>query len=128
MVDALGSALSGLMLNSRKLDAAASNIANAQSNASLGKPEAAYQPVDVEGATNADGTVRVVESTRDPATVAAYDPSSANANSEGMVAMPNVSLEEELINQKMATIGYKANANAIHALAAMDKSLLDIKT
>ncbi len=128
MSDALNIALSGMNLNAKRLGVSANNVANMQSTGPADNPGAAYQPQRVQSVSAGEGGgVQAVVQNVQPATSTAYSPNDANANAEGLVAMPNVSLEAEVIEQMMAVTGYKANAAAIKTLAAMEKALLDIK-
>lgn len=128
MSDAMNIALSGLNLNAKRVGVSANNVANMTTSGPADNPGAAYQPQRVQAVSAGEGGgVNAVVQNTDPATFPAYSPNDANANAEGMVAMPNVNLEAEMVEQMMAVTGYKANAAAIKTLAAMDKALLDIK-
>jgi flagellar basal-body rod protein FlgC len=128
MRDILGIALSGLSANATRLGVSANNVANIATTGSADDPASAYQPQRaVPVSAGEGGGVRVTIQNTDPATVPAFSPGDPNANAEGMVALPNISLEQEVVEQMMAVTGYKANASVIKTLAAMDKALLDIK-
>ncbi len=128
MSDSLGISLSGLQLNATRAGVAANNIANSQSTGPASDPSRAYQPQQVRAVSAGEGGgVRAVVEGTQPATTPAYAPTDANADEQGMVAMPNVNLEQQVIEQMTAVTGYRANAAAIKTLAAMDKALLDIK-
>jgi flagellar basal-body rod protein FlgC len=128
MSDAMNIALSGLNLNSKRVGVSANNVANMLTSGPADNPGAAYQPQRVQAVSAGEGGgVSAVIQNVAPATTPAYAPNDANANAEGLVAMPNVNLEAEMVEQMMAVTGYKANAAAIKTLAAMDKALLDIK-
>lgn len=120
-------ALSGLQANATRFATAANNIANARTTSSADTPEKAYQAQETSTIDVGAGGTRAVTDSANPATYAAYSPTDPNANAEGLVAMPNVNLDQEMVNSMMAVTGYKANAAAIRTLQAMDRSLLDIK-
>lgn len=126
MSSTLSIALSGLNANAARAATSANNIANMRSTGPADQPEKAYQPQVTT--TQSAGGAGVKATTRpvDPATTTAFSPSDANANSDGLVAMPNVSLETELVEQDMAVIAYKANASVVRTQNSMDKSLLDL--
>jgi flagellar basal-body rod protein FlgC len=126
MNSALNIALSGLQANATRVAVSANNIANMRTTGRADAPETAYQPQEVSAVAQEGGGVEVNVRGTDPATTTAYAPTDANADAEGQVAMPNVSLEKEMVDNMMAVTGYKANATVIRSLAAMDKSLLDI--
>jgi flagellar basal-body rod protein FlgC len=55
-----------------------------------------------------------------------YDPSHPDADRKGFVAMPNISLVEEMVNMLMATRSYEANVAAINAAKQMAMEALKI--
>ena len=125
-------ALSGLKVASLRLQVAASNIANSLSTGPL--PDAAnaenfsaaysalrVNQTDVVGA----GTSAAVTTTTS-ATVSSYEPTAPFADSNGMVAGPNVDLANELIQLLVARYTFAANAQVIRADAQMSASLLNI--
>lgn len=132
MNSALNTALSGLMANAKKLGVTANNIANVLTTGTVGSapgtPGAAYTPQQTSFTAMPGGGVDVTITNADPASTPVFNPSDPNANGEGLVAMPNVSLEQEMVNQIVAEAGYKANINVIKTVQEMDKALFDIKT
>ncbi len=127
MGDSLSIALSGLQANAARVGVAASNLANLRTSGKVDAPETAYQPQQTVLTAQADGGVTAAIKPVEPATETVYAPTDANADADGLVAMPNVSVEQNLVDSLMATTGYTANASVIKTLAAMDRSLLDIK-
>jgi len=115
----LNTALSGLMANAAKLGVSASNVANAQT------PGYKAQVAEMEWVAGGGVKAKVTESQAPSTTI--YAPEASGADENGMASLPNVSFEEEAVNQKMAEIGYTANAQVVKTLEAMDKSLFDIK-
>jgi flagellar basal-body rod protein FlgC len=125
MIDAISSALSGLTAASRRVDAAASNIANVNTAGSFDPGgQAPYKPVDALQTSQSGGGVRAEFVDRDPASFAAYNPSSPLASGEGLVAVPNVDLATEIVNMKEAEIAYKANLKALQTAADLTDELL----
>ena len=61
-----------------------------------------------------------------PATVPAYDPTAPFANASGLVAMPNVDLGNEAVQQIMASVSYAANAAVLKTDAQMTSTLLNV--
>jgi flagellar basal-body rod protein FlgC len=125
-------ALSGLSAASLRLRVSASNVANASSSgplpgtaASAGFP-AAYTPQRVDQVEQAGGGTSAGVGAVSPATVTVFDPTAPYADSEGMVASPNVDLAGEIVQQMMARISFAANAQVVRADARMTASLLDI--
>lgn len=111
-----------------RLEASASNIANASSSGSV--PDAsgnttAYSPVKVQQSDVKGGGVssRIVNAA-DPY-VMSPDASSPDANADGMVAMPNVDMASELVNVMTARISYEASAKTLKVPNDLQKTALD---
>ncbi len=126
MVNAISTSLSGLLAQSKKLSVAASNIANADTKGSLDKMDPNQPYLALTSYTKANGGgVDVAVVLRTPATVQIYDPDAPFANEDGMVAMPNVNLDEEVITAKMAEQAYTANAKVMGTLNRLHDTLID---
>jgi flagellar basal-body rod protein FlgC len=110
-----GSALSA---QSARLNAVASNLANADSVAgSNGQPYRAKQVVFAATPIGADGgqgvkVTQVVESAA-PLRLQ-YEPNSPFANEQGYVSMPNVNPVEEMVNMISASRAYQTNAEVMN--------------
>lgn len=136
MNDVLATAVSGLMDASLRLSTAAKNIANAQSSgrlpASAGDQATSYTPQDVVTLSNDVGDahlgVHSLVEDRTPSYEPAYDPTSPNANADGLVAAPNVDIASEMVKTIMASEAYKANAAVIKTALENDKKLMDSLT
>ena len=131
MGDPLSIAVSGLNAATQRLNAAAANIANAQDTAPLspqpGQPQP-YQPVDViQKAAPTGGTIASYHPVT-PASNAIFDPNSPFADSNGLVASPNVDLAQQLADTLTARISYEANAKVMQAAAKQQGYLLNIFT
>jgi flagellar basal-body rod protein FlgC len=111
-----GSAMSA---QGQRLNAVASNIANADSATSVdGKTYKARQVVfeAVQGQEAGASGVRVqqvVEDTAPARTV--YNPSHPAADEKGYVAMPNVNVVDEMVNMISATRSYQTNVETMNA-------------
>ncbi|MBK8523055.1 MAG: flagellar basal body rod protein FlgC [Betaproteobacteria bacterium] len=109
---------SALTAQSARLNAVASNMANADSVAGPdGKPYRAKQVVfeatPMGGGTAQGVRVRqVVEDASPPRMV--YDPRSPLADEKGYVAMPNVNPVEEMVNMISASRSYQTNADVMN--------------
>lgn len=131
-------AASGMMAQTRRVEASASNTANVLTKGALpgstaaaqGKP-APYAPVGVAQtetrAGNGGAGTRAVFTPIIPAFLPEYEPDSAMADAEGMVGAPNVDLAHERINQIAAGRAYQANVAVVRTEDEMVKSLLDAK-
>lgn len=127
MINPLSVPLSGLMSASKKANVAASNIANADATGSTdpNSPDQTYKAQVTQDISVAGGGVRTIALDRTPAFVPSYEPDSPFANAEGLVNSPNVSLDEELVNLKLAENAYKANITALKAGISMQETLQD---
>jgi flagellar basal-body rod protein FlgC len=128
-------AASGMSAAVRRLEASARNVANARSDGPLPSASAAvraefpeaYKPLRVDQVETEGGGTRAVVRHDEPFHVRAYDPNAPYADSEGMVAQPNVDLANEAVQQLMARTSFAANALVVRAYGRMMKSLLDVK-
>jgi flagellar basal-body rod protein FlgC len=110
---------SALTAQSARLNATASNLANADSLVGAdGKPYKAKQVVFQATPVTADGglgvrVTQVVESTAPGRMI--YDPKSPAANEQGYVEMPNVNAVEEMVNMISASRAYQINSEVMSA-------------
>lgn len=136
---AMNTALSGLTAASRRLDASASNTANARTSGPLpadgdlaavratppsGSP---YVPVQAVNAAQPTGGVRASLAPVSPALFAEYQPDSPDASADGLVAAPNVDLAQETVRQMASGSAYKANLKVMQTADEMLKSVFDMK-
>ena len=131
MNDILSIAVSGLRANSTKLAGSANNIANLNTTGELDSDNpdtTAYAPVDTVFQSADQGGVRADVIPRKNPYTTVYDPSSAYANADGVLSAPNISLEREIVDAKVAEIAYKANAKMISVARESDETLLDTLT
>lgn len=110
-----GSALSA---QSARLNAVASNLANADSVAgSNGQPYRAKQVVFAATPVGGEGGqgVRVTQVVESAAPLRLnYEPNSPFANEQGYVSMPNVNPVEEMVNMISASRSYQTNAEVMN--------------
>jgi flagellar basal-body rod protein FlgC len=126
MLNIFNIAGSALTAQSARLNATASNLANADSvTTANGTPYRAKQVVFAAtpvGSGNQAGqgvrVTQVVEDAQPPRMV--YEPSNPAADEKGYVAMPNVNVVEEMVNMISASRAYQNNAE----MMATAKSLL----
>ncbi|HNZ56316.1 MAG TPA: flagellar basal body rod protein FlgC [Methylophilaceae bacterium] len=122
-----GSAMSA---QSQRLNAVASNLANADSATSAnGTPYKAKQVVfsatpSASPDAQAVKVTKVVEDTS-PAKVV-FDPKHPLANEQGYVTMPNVNVTEEMVNMISASRAYQNNVETMNAAKAMLLKTLSI--
>lgn len=133
MVDPLSIALTGLTAQSRRLAATASNIANATTVGALPTAQTpastVYKPLNVSFTALTVGSqgsgVMANISADEKGYSPAYDLSNPYANSEGLVAVPNVDLNREMVNLVETKALYKANISVIKAQSQMLGDLID---
>ena len=136
MSSILSIAVSGITAASERLQDSASNVANAESDGPTAQASAAiqaqyppaYTPKQVRQIALASGGTQAITSNVQPATVLAYDPTAPYADSNGIVAKPNVDFTSEAYQQLTARYNFVANAYVMRIYARMQKSLLDIQT
>ena len=143
----LSIATSGLSAASLRLEVTASNIANELTTGPLPAPGGSNTSGGASGSNNAanfqafvplqvnqidqtngstpGGTTAVVSAVS-PSFVPQFEPGSAFANQDGLVAAPNVDLASQFIQLLTAKYTFAANAKVIQADDNMKKSLLDI--
>lgn len=109
----------------KKAQVAASNIANADVVGSTdpASPNQAYTAKTTQDVSLGDGGVNTVVLNRNPAFLPSYAPDSPFADEKGMVNSPNVNLDEELLNTKLAENAYKANVTALKTSIEMQDTL-----
>jgi len=114
---------SALTAQSARLNAVASNLANADSVAnSNGQPYRAKQVVFAATPVGSEGGqgVRVTQVVDSAAPLRLqYDPQSPLANEQGYVSMPNVNVVEEMVNMISASRAYQTNAEVMNTAKSL---------
>lgn len=113
---------SALTAQSARLNAVASNLANADSVAGAdGQPyrakQVVFQAQPVAGNAVGVRVTQVVESNA-PLRLQ-YDPANPAANEQGYVSMPNVNVVEEMTNMISASRAYQTNAEVLNTTKAL---------
>ena len=110
---------SALTAQSLRLNATASNLANAESAAGPdGKVYRAKQvvfqaePIGNRPESAGVSVARVVEDTAEPRR--AYDPKHPLADADGYVSMPNVNVVDEMVNMISASRSYQTNVEVMN--------------
>jgi flagellar basal-body rod protein FlgC len=125
MFGTLAVSASGLSAQRFRMDTIATNIANAETtHTAEGGP---YRRRTVE-MQPADGAGVQVTGVAEDATAGpvVYDPSHPDANSDGYVRYPNVSVTDEMVGLMDARRMYEANATVFQATKSMLKAAIDI--
>ena len=128
----------GMDVQQARLEAAASNIANARTT---GENGAAYQPLTVvvrSAAAQPDGTAGMPVSldnlplptaevvTQDVAPKLVYDPGHPHADAAGMVALPGVDPVTSMLDLLSISRGYEANLRAFDITRSLLQRTLDL--
>lgn len=138
MLGAINTSLSGLDAAAKRVEASASNVANARNTirtedarteaVGAGRERTAppvYEPVRVYQSSDGAGGTRAEFVSVEPPHVKAYDPGNRLADDDGMVARPNVDYVQEVVNLNQAEHAYKANLKVIATENAMIGALLN---
>lgn len=125
MFGTLSISASGLSMQRFRMDTIAANIANAETTRTVdGGP---YRRRTVEMQATAGGGVEVTGVAEDAtAGPLVYDPSHPDANADGYVRYPNVSVTDEMVGLMDARRMYEANATVFQATKSMLKAAIDI--
>ena len=120
-------AISGLRAQGKQMEVISSNIANARTtDAGKGEP---YRRLEAIFKTDGDGIggVSLDEIVKDMSDFhRKLDPGNPNADEQGYVLMPNVSLPKEMINLNIAMRAYQANAAILKRYQAMVETALEL--
>jgi flagellar basal-body rod protein FlgC len=128
-------AASGLSAERTRMNAIASNLANARTTkVDGGGPYRRVDPVftsapiepgaEISSAVSLVRVQQMVQDQRDPQLV--YEPGHPDANAAGYVAYPNVNVVEEMVNMMTASRAYEAGVTSIESIKSMAKSALGI--
>ena len=109
---------SALTAQSMRLNAVASNLANADSlSGADGKPyrakQVVFEAVPINGDAGQGVRVKQVVDDASPGRLV-YDPKSPAADDQGYVTMPNVSVVDEMVNMISASRSYQTNAEVMN--------------
>ena len=134
--------ISALDAASKDLSVRASNITNqrtstpvdtveisAAAQAAAGNTEdsdeSVFRPSQVSNVSVAGGGVQAVVREKAPSHHIAHNPDDPKANTDGMVALPNVKIVDELIGMSQARTMFEANLAMVRAEDEMVGTLLD---
>ena len=110
-----GSAMSA---QAQRLNATASNLANADSATSASgqayrAKQVVFEAVPLEGGATSVKVAQVIE---DPSPLKqVYDPKHPMADDKGYVSMPNVNVVDEMVNMLSASRSYQTNVETMNA-------------
>jgi flagellar basal-body rod protein FlgC len=120
-------AISGLRAQNENIKVISSNVANAQTtDVGNGQP---YRRLEAIFKTDGDniGGVTLEQVTQDTSEFTKIlKPGHPNADAQGYVSMPNVSLPTEMINLTVATRAYEANSAVLKRYQKMVETTLEL--
>ena len=119
-------AQSGIAAATLKLNASASNLANANDTSALGA--SGYQPIEVDNSALPTGGVLAQAVTLKPGTLVIYDPTSAVANARGYAQAPEIDPISEISNTLAAGRAFAFSVKVLKTADDEEKTLLDMKT
>ncbi|RMG18789.1 MAG: flagellar basal body rod protein FlgC [Deltaproteobacteria bacterium] len=118
---------SGLIAQRARVEAASSNLANAETT--RGPDGRAYRRIDpvFESIEEGEGSaVRVAAMHRSDRVRRIFNPDHPDADAEGFVELPDVNPIHEIVNLMSARRSYEANATAFDTLKAMAARAIEI--
>ncbi len=122
---------SALAAQRQRMNVIAANMANAQSTRTAEggpyrKQDVIFSVDPLDNGGGLDG-VKVQGIVRDESPLKmVHDPGHPDADENGYVAMPNVSVIEEMVNMMMASRAYEASASAFNISKAMFIKTLEL--
>jgi flagellar basal-body rod protein FlgC len=125
MFGTLSISASGLSAQRFRMDTIATNIANAETTHTADGGPYRRRTVEMQAA---DGAGVQVTGVSEDATAGplVYDPGHPDANADGYVRYPNVSVTDEMVGLMDARRMYEANATVFQATKSMLKAAIDI--
>lgn len=137
LLNALKTAASSLHAQRERMNTIASNIANAETTRTAeGGPYKRLSPVfrtkvesfeaamDEAAPSASVEVARIAQDTRAPRMV--HDPDHPDADENGYVAMPNVSVVQEMVDMVSASRSYEASTSAVSTVKSMAQAALEI--
>ncbi|HEY3857468.1 MAG TPA: flagellar basal body rod protein FlgC [Verrucomicrobiae bacterium] len=137
LIPGINSTASALDAERMRMDVVSQNIANVDTTKGLdGKPYQRQQVVfesvlQMQQANEAGGAVpqsvqiaRIVKDNKEPRMV--YNPTHPDANSKGMVAMPDINIHEEMVDMITSTRAFEANLAVVKNARTMAMQALSI--
>lgn len=110
-------ALSGLRAAERRFEVSAANVVNSRSEG--------YLPRRVQTIAQAQGGTRAVTVPVKPASVPVVDFDGTSGEADGVSQRPNVALEGEFVEQKLAQHAFNANLRLIETADEMTGTLIE---
>jgi len=119
-------AQSGMTAATLKLNASASNLANANDTSAVGAK--GYQPIQVNNTALPGGGVLAQAVTLKPGTMVIYDPTASASNALGFAQAPEIDPIAEVSNTLAAGRAFAFSVKVMKAADDDENTLLDLKT
>ncbi len=137
LLTGINSTASALDAERTRMDVVSQNIANADTTHGLdGKPYQRQQVVfesvlnaqqNLDNPGSSAQTVQIARIQKDPRPPRmVYNPAHPDANSKGMVAMPDINIHEEMVDMISSSRAYEANLAAVKNARMMAMQALSI--
>lgn len=122
---------SALDAQRQRMDAIASNMANARSTRTdeggpYQKREVVFSTLPVESGDDTLQGVQVSDVVKENSFQQVYDPSNPDADTKGFVKMPDINVIEEMVNMMTAYRAYEASVNTFNVSKTMLEKALEI--
>lgn len=126
-------AVSGMRAQRARINVIANNVANAETTrtpegGAFRRQLTVFRGYPISSTTNANKVgVKVKDVVSDPSALRmVYNPSHPDANAEGYVAYPNISVAVEMVDLISAQRAYDANVSVFASHRRMDQKALEI--
>ena len=122
---------SALDAERQRMDAIASNMANARSTRSASggpyrKREVVFSPMPIQDGQDGLEGVRVTGVVKENDFERVYDPSNPDADKKGFVKMPDINVVKEMVNMMTAYRAYEASVQTFDISKAMLEKALQL--
>lgn len=124
MIEAMHTAIAGLRVNATRLAVAAENIAGMRSSGRA-EPYGGYVPRVARQSTGEGGNPVMTVKPADVTFFPVYAPGNPDADSTGVIGMPNVSLTSQFVDISTAQRSYAANLAVLKTTDEMMQLLVD---
>lgn len=115
-------AVSALSVHQKRVETAANNIVN---HMTTGTDKTVFRPGRTLSITRENGGVMARTSLLSPGTVPFVSPDHPQADANGLVQAPRLSLISEMVEMKTASISYKASLKLLQTADEMAADLLE---
>ncbi|OYQ36491.1 hypothetical protein CHU95_04510 [Niveispirillum lacus] len=137
-IGSISTALSGALAQTQRLAGSANNVANQRSTGAIPAADGTVQPDQTQayqpqsfsqtavGGPNGQGQgTRVVARPVTPAYIPEYQPDSTDANTDGLIAAPNVDPAAERLDQISSLRAFQANLALIRTQDEIERSAIN---